>query len=391
MLDEPEPAAHRGLEGGLAGEHWLQWRAIEERLGEPLAHAGDHARDLRIGADAAAQEPYSALLAQTDTVYWYIVAPFSLPVKAGPKGAKLSCTAGTLLPDDPAHGRYTLVFDGIEAGPTQIVVTAAYRGRTDADTVVVVGERPFLRSARIDRNGNSSSGTDAWLGLRGEIGERYDPSSEWASPFIPADHYQTVVTIRGREVMNRPGTSFHNVPPATAEALTLTDDVRPEDIITRVYWRPNGTSDQTQWKLLLSNQADQHAVIPLERRGMMIGRMLAREGDPEHEAVATLSPDHPVGSTPELLLSDALTLADAPAVESISCPECDRYGILVSVDATDPLHGMLRMDASRLEPLLDHRRELDGQVMTVDITMAGRSGKSVKTFMVTLLMKREGK
>jgi hypothetical protein len=127
---------------------------------------------------------------------------------------------------------------------------------------MVIVETPSLYATTRDAQWKViDNGTSSWSGLHAKVGQVYDPSTEWASIHIPADHYQTIVSIRGAEVLNAPGTRFHKLPPAIAAKLTITSGMRPEDIVTSIYWRPMGTSDPSHWVLLLSNQSGSNARI----------------------------------------------------------------------------------------------------------------------------------
>jgi|GEM_PF-4173857 len=216
---------------------------------------------------AAAQTPYAAILASADTVYWYNVTPYRVKVRLGPKGAKLSCSGGArLVPTNQARGEYMLTIDEPVFGAIRIDVHASIGGRHDSDSRVLIAEQPLLRWAMFKDGQQVRNGTGQWAGLRARVGEPYDPTSEWASTHIPADHYQTVVSIHGYEIFNRAGTNFG--PPGNRYGLTrdmiITLGTTPEDIVTKVFWRPEGTWDPAQWILLLANQPELQSVIPLE-------------------------------------------------------------------------------------------------------------------------------
>jgi hypothetical protein len=217
--------------------------------------------------------PFVSVAHARDTVYWLDVTPFTIPVTIGPREATKDVAGGRLAAIDPGRNLYQIVLDMPMAGLTTMTVKATLGGEMQMDQFVLRCDKPTLSSARFDQSNPTrmiASGIDEWGGLTAMVGQVYDPSSEWSNITIPGNHYQTIVTIKGMEVLNRAGTMFRNLPEVLRRAMTITEDIAPEDIVTSVYWKPGGSNDMTRWVLLLSNQPNRRAVISLEKRRMVV-------------------------------------------------------------------------------------------------------------------------
>lgn len=223
------------------------------------------AQPSRARRKAPCTKPYAAILHPTDTIYWYDAAPFTIPVMMGPHDETLEISGGArLIEIDHRQMLYSATIQLPQLGTIQLTAKTHNCEMVAVDDKVLIVDKPMLRSKRL---GSNQSGIDAWKGLTARVGELYDPSSEWENIMIPAAHYQTIVSIKGVQVFNRPGVSFSDRLP---EELMIKAGTKPEDIITYVYWKPWGTVYKERWVLLISNQPDRNVAIPLERKKMEV-------------------------------------------------------------------------------------------------------------------------
>jgi hypothetical protein len=220
--------------------------------------------------------PFVRFSAHPDTIYWFDAAPFTIPVVVGPREAeKVINNDMQLQPVDPRRNLYYAVLQQPVAGLFNVIVQSTNCSEVRADTLVLAIAKPRLRVAAFDLQNptaQSSNGVENWPGLHAVVGEVYDPSSEWAEAGIPQEHFQTVVSIKGSEVLNRFGTSFKNLTQEERRRLTIEPGTAPVDIVADIYWKPDDTPDPNKWVLLLSNQPDRNALLPLGKNGMRVER-----------------------------------------------------------------------------------------------------------------------
>jgi hypothetical protein len=330
-------------------------------------------------------QPFASIAYPRDTIYWYSVAPFSVPVTLGPKEAHTEVSGGAhLTQTDPKTNAFLATLDNPQPGsPITLTAKATNAGMIASSEKVLVVEKPTLRAAKVDSKGNQSSGIDAWRGLTAVIGAQYDPSSEWASPFIPADHYQTTVSIKGNEVLNRPGVSFKNLPPETAKALTIADGTKPEDIVTNVYWKPNGTPDRNQWVLLLSNQEGSKAIIPLEKRKMTVSYPKPQLSAENYDFTFLINPKNQRFSTPQFAMFQRIGAQELGVQATATCADCDKYGLPVTLEQVDDKNWVLSMKVSNFQQVLKAQKELTGKRFEIDILMTGKGGQKSDLMTIT--------
>jgi hypothetical protein len=329
-------------------------------------------------------QPFAAIQLPRDTVYWYDAAPFSVPVTLGPKEANKAISGGaSLVQTDAAQNRFLATIAAPQAGPTTLTATASNAGMvaSSGDKILMV-EKPMLRAAKVDNKGNAINGTKNWRGLRGVIGGVYDPSSEWASPYIPADHYQTVVTIGGKEVLNRPGVTFKNLSPDQQKALTISDGVKAEDVVTKVYWKPGGVSDPTQWKLLLANQDGLGALIGLE------GKMTITYPTPtlvadNYDFTFLINPKNLRFQTPPFQMLQRIGAQEVGVQATATCAECDAYGLGISLDQEGDKDWKLSMKVNNFAQLLKRQKEINGKRFEIELLMQGRNAQKSEVMSIT--------
>lgn len=221
--------------------------------------------------------PYAAFK-QTDTVYWLADVPFTTTVLLGPRAARVACPGMKLSAALDAQDRYVARIERPVEGITVLEARASSGGETAVDRLVLVVQQPTLRAQRVAVYGGAvASGIDAWRALEARVGEVYDPSTAFNMPNFPAYQFQTVVTINGAVVLNSPGLTFVNLNAELQLAMTITPEMRAGDIVTNVYWRPGGSWDEKTWVLLLSNQENSGARLPLEKRRMIVLNTTASE------------------------------------------------------------------------------------------------------------------
>jgi hypothetical protein len=218
----------------------------------------------------------------------------------------------------------------------------------------------------------------------------YDPSSEWANPAIPGDHYQTVVTIKGAEVLNRPGVTFKNLPADVQKAMTVTDGTKPEDIVTRIYWKPGGTPDQSRWVLLMTNQPDPKAVIQLEKKKMKVSYRpptIEFPADyPTGDFIVAMNPKNKLtksfGGQP-FKATQPIGPAQVPVNVTATCADCG--GAHLDGELQQDGDGWVFIVSTKDFPyLLQHAKELNGKRFDIDLTLSGKGEPKKETMGFTL-------
>ncbi|MDB5035290.1 MAG: hypothetical protein JWQ98_2531 [Chlorobi bacterium] len=327
-------------------------------------------------------KPYVTIAAR-DTVYWYDVAPFSVQVKAGPKEASRNLAGGILKTVDEAQNLYSADIEKPEVTPTgtKISVTVTNAGAEPAkDEKILMVDKPTLRAAdpgaRVPTNG-----TAKWRGLSATVGQAYDPSSEWLNTYIPSNDYQTKVWIRGKEVLNVSGVKI-----AKSPNLVIPDGTKAEDILTRVYWKPGGTSDTNKWKLLLSNQENQGAVIPLEKRKMEVGfpKPIMDPGSQGYDVQFQIKPTHLVYESGDIMISQPIGAQQFPVSVTASCEDCSKYGLDVSIEqGSDDKTWKLFMRAKSWAQVQKAMKELNGKRFDIGLNLQGKGKPSTEGMSIT--------
>lgn len=309
------------------------------------------------------QDPVAEILLPRDTVYWYNVAAFSVPVRLGPaEGSKDMSGGARLVLADPATNRYNAIIDRPTEGIVPLVAKATNKeGRVDVSEKTLVVYSPQLKG-----------GIEKWRGMKATVSRKYNPSTDWVATQIPEDHYQTVVEVKGREVFNRAGVSFKDaeLPPdlTVTEAMT-----NPSDIRMTVYWKPGGNSDRTTWVPLMSNQQDAEVAIKPTKA------FTVNYPAPEHfegfEFTWVISPRNMTfNSGPEIDLRQKI--ADNRVVPitqaTASCTECAEYGINPRL-INEGDKWSLQMEIADRSKLT---RALDGKRFEIVIDMQGRGNAS---------------
>lgn len=307
------------------------------------------------------QDPVAEILLPRDTVYWYNVAAFSVPVRLGPaEGSKDMSGNARLVVADPATNRYNAIIDRPQPGITPLVAKASNSGKVDVSEKTLVVYEPQLKG-----------GIEKWRGMKATVSRKYNPSTDWVATQIPEDHYQTVVEVKGREVFNRAGVSFKDaeLPP---DLLVTEQMTSPTDIKMTVYWKPGGNADRTTWVALMSNQ--QGAEVPIKPAKSFTVSYPAPEHFEGFEFEWILSPKRMSFTTGEIDLRQKIgenrivpvTNADA------SCTECAEYGLSARLIPSGEKWA-LQMDVADRSKL---KKTIDGKRFEILINMQGRGNAS---------------
>lgn len=220
-----------------------------------------------------ALEPVVGFHLAGDTTHWLSGAPFVATVTMAPEAAEKEVSAARLVAIDVDADLYLATIDMPFEGTMPITAKVTFGGYVATHEHVLSIENPVLRARKLDNTGKEiASGVDAWAALSARVGEVYDPSTEFNNPHIPAAHYQTMVMFKGIMVLDLPGLNFRNLNAENQRQLTVTPDMKPADIVTKVYWRPGGSHDMTRWVLLVCNHENMGARIPLEKKRMTVER-----------------------------------------------------------------------------------------------------------------------
>lgn len=302
-------------------------------------------------------QPIAAISYPRDTIYWYDAAPFTVPVTLGPKEGTKDVGGARLVQVDQARNLFAATIDNPAAGVTPIIAKATNAGMVASDEKYLVVEKPALRYKK---------GVDQWKGMRAVVGRKYNPSSDWMSPFIPDDHYQTVVSINGNQVFDHPGVSFKD--PELPNEMLVAEATK--NIETTVFWKPGGTADRTKWvPILTSKPGGQASIVPTKPMEITYQ---APEHTDGYEFDFTISPKNLKkdfdGITLQQRLADNRFIG---VTATASCQECADYGLSVRLlpgadDRTWTMH--VEADPKKLKPAINGKR------FEVEINMAGRGG-----------------
>jgi len=257
-------------------------------------------------------------------------------------------------------------------------------GKIAVDEKYLVVEKPLLRQARFKDGVQTASGIDQWRGLTARFGTPYDPSSEWANPTIPGDHYQTVVSIKGTEVLNRPGVTFKNLPPDIQTAMTIADGTRPEEIVTNVFWKPGGTPDRTRWVLLMSNQPDPKAIVQLEKKKMTVTYpQPVINSEDNFDFVVAFNSRKKEAKSGAITATQRIGKIESPVPLTANCADCG--GAKLNADLVqEGDQWFLKVTPSDFQYLLKHP-EYNGKKFEVDLNATGKGEpkKELLTFTLT--------
>lgn len=337
-------------------------------------------------------QPFASISASRDTIYWLDAAPFSIPVTLGPKEASREVSGGARLVEaDANRNLYNATIEQPQPGTVQLTAKAFNAGMQAVDEKVLVVEKPMLRQARFDKNNPTqmiASGIDQWRGLSATIGVPYDPSSEWQNPAIPADHYQTVVAIKGTEVLNRPGVTFKNLPQEVQKALTITDGTKPDDIVTRVYWKPGGTGDRARWVLLMSNQSDPAAVVQLEKRKMTVSYRKPEIIADQYDFIVGMSSKNKSTKSPTFQAIQRIGQSDYPVSVQYDCPDCNAAGLVVTLEQDSDREWHFVVSTNDFTKLLKNQAQYNGKKFDIDMTLTGKGDPKKELMSFTLTIQR---
>ncbi|MBS1910780.1 MAG: hypothetical protein JST22_02220 [Bacteroidetes bacterium] len=283
---------------------------------------------------------------------------------------------------DEADNMYVGIVDRPETGDSPIRIKAVAAGTVAEDERILSVYHPLLCGARFKDGSVIDNGTDRWPALRGVIGQVYDPSTQLYTPYIADADYQTVVTFKGAEVLNRAGTMFTPSDPHGRSPLTITSDLRPEDVVTKVYWKPGGTEERSRWVLLLCNQpgVTPQPVIPLETRRMSIeAPPVQAPAEMPSAFVLSFNATTRTCSTPPLNLSWMVDAHDSTATASIQCAECAAFQLKPQLIPLGGGRYRLSVGASDYDLLENSRTRLSDKSIELGLVMSGRSGARTHT------------
>jgi hypothetical protein len=334
--------------------------------------------------------PFAAISVSRDTVYWLDVAPFTNPETLGPEEPQVEMSGGARLSvKDKARNLYDATIETPQPGTVALTAKSMNAGKVAVDEKYLVVEKPMLRQARFKDGVMIASGIDQWRGMTARFGMPYDPSSEWANPTIPGDHYQTVVTIKGNEVLNRPGVSFKSLPQDVQKALTIPDGTRSEEIVTRVYWKPGGTPDQTRWVLLMTNQPDPKAVIQLEKKKMTVTYPAPMVNAETFDFVVAFNPRKKEAKSPAITATQRIGNIESPVPLTASCADCGAAKLNVDL-VQEGDEWFLKVSPADFQYLLKHP-EYNGKKFDVDLTASGKGEPKKELMSFTLTYSATGR
>jgi hypothetical protein len=331
------------------------------RLAENL---GSKAFDVHVTVPDVAppQQPFAAIKLPRDTAYWYDVAPFSVNVTLGPDEGTHGVQGAALKQVDKASNAYVATIDNLTPGVIPIIAKATNRNGTQAqDEKFLVVEKPEVKG-----------GPDKWKGNRATVTKKYNPSSEWVSTAIAPEDYETVVEIKGKTVFDRPGTAFKegDLP---AE-LVIPEGTTEKDIRTTIYWKPNKTADRTQWKPLLSNVPGTAILSP--SKPFTVSYPPPEQGSAEYEFKWVLTPRTLKYDIEGIVLRQPVGQNQYAGVQaSVTCDECDAFGITAKLDKVDELTYTLHLEADARKL----KKEIRGKKFEFAIDMVGRGGAKGST------------
>ncbi len=323
-----------------------------------------------------AEHPVAQIIGVPDTVYWYTGADLRVQVKLGPAEAQKDMT-GIQVDADKEHSLYTYRVPVTTAGEIPLVAKASNAGKFEEDKRVLMVEMPAMAGGTEKR-----AAIDKWKGLRAVVGRKFNPTSEWESNHIPESHYRTVVYIKGKEVLNKAGTTFRDGD--LPDDLTVDGDWRPSDIVAEVFWTPLGTPSRDNWVLLAANQPPSNPLVgttpkvPLQSKSLEITWPAPDVFDGfTHDAVIT-SKDQSWTLGPITIKQLVGSNQYGATSVTATCSECEDYGIGgLNMTKIDEFQWNLQAritDASKL------RREIIGKTFDVQLTMTGQGGATGNNF-----------
>ena len=202
---------------------------------------------------------------------------------------------------------------------------------------------------------------------------------------FPADHYQTGEATKGTEVHNRPGVTFKALPPDIQKGLTIADGTKPEDIVTKVYWKPGGTPDQNRWVLLMSNQPDPKAIIQLEKRKMSVSYRKAELIAESYDFTVSFNSKVKTVKSPTFKAQQRIGQAVNAVAVSADCADCGANKIAVDLqqDGDDWYFVVTPTDWAYLQK---NAASLNGKKFDIDPTLTGRgeAKKELMSFTLTI-------
>ncbi|MBS1911454.1 MAG: hypothetical protein JST22_05675 [Bacteroidetes bacterium] len=332
-------------------------------------------------------QPFAQIASPRDTIYWLNVAPFRVVVSLGPNEANKSVMAPARMEaKDAKNNQYYAVVDKPEVADNKLTVRATTPAGTATDEKILSVDRPRLRAERMKDQQIVRTGVDAWRGLSATYGVSYDPSSDWNNPQIPADHYQTVVWFKGVQVMNRVGTNFKALPPDVQKALMVPEGMKPEDIVTKVFWKPGGTADSSQWVMLLCNQQNvtPAPVIGLESKKMSVGYRKPELVAEQVDFVAILSPRAKEWKSPQFGAIQRLGNTETPVGVQANCNDCAQYGLVLNLEQEGDKY-YLTLKGQDFARLLKNKDLTSGnKTVNVDLQLQGRGEAKQEAMTITV-------
>jgi hypothetical protein len=173
-----------------------------------------------------------------DTVYTYVQSSSSFVVEATSTFDSIKVSGWARLTEIEPRSSLRRFLVSVERAPEGILpvcVYAKYRGIDTSVCATLVTFVPQMRP-RLER--------------RGEIGLKYNPSSEWRATSLPDSLYRTVVMQNGAVVFDRSGSRFSETD--LPESMRVFGMTAP--LTTTIYWQPEATTDRTRWVPIASLQ-----------------------------------------------------------------------------------------------------------------------------------------
>ena len=320
-------------------------------------------------------EPVAEILVPRSEIYWYTGAPFEMPVKLGPKeGSKSVDPPSASLVEDPnIAGRYTLVIPEYSDATDQVItVTASNGGQSEESTKQLHVLKPEL-------NGEWRRQRAA----RAYVGRVYSPETEWVATQIPPEHYHTIVKIDGNTVFDKTGTSFETAD-LDKKAMEVKQSTR--QISTTVFWKPNGSTDRTKWRPLVSTDPTFSGDVQVSS-----AKIEPRYQTPTHdegfEFTWTISQrSQKIDASPITIRQplDQGAFGEATSVVA-ACDECGEYGLgQPRVTSIGNYQWSMFMEVVDVQKMLKRRREINGKVLQIPLTISARESQTVSVVQVTV-------
>ncbi len=299
-------------------------------------------------------DPVAEILVPRDTIYWYNIAPFQVPVKLGPREGTRNVQNATLVAVNEETGNYVAKFEvPSQEGVVPIIARAENAGKVQVSEKYLKVETPEL-----------VGGERRFRGRKAVVGRVYNPSTEWASTSIPAEHYQTVVDFNGNQVFSSTGINFK--PSDLPDDLMVTEATKEVD--TYVYWKPGGTANRDEWVKVLSSKPGEATVSisgidityqpPTHNEGFEFDFILSQKSFEADFSPIVLSQTVGTGRT-------------VGVTANATCAECSEYGLSTRLTQIDDKQWNLHVevvDASKLNA------SINGKRFEVAIDMSGKGG-----------------